>query len=68
MITSLRSGDSVAVHTDASFFDGLDGRVMAPEPEGGFVVALDGRCRCHFERSELEFLGRPQLNLPGVSA
>jgi hypothetical protein len=54
---ALHIGDAVHVHTGASFFDGLDGRVMVPEPEGGYVVALDGGCRCHFERSELELLG-----------
>ena len=60
---TLHIGDSVHVHTDASFFDGLDGRVMAPEPEGGYIVALDGGCLCHFERSELEFDGAPRLRL-----
>lgn len=59
MSLTLHSGDSVLVHSATSHFDGLDGRVMAPEPDGGFVVALDGGCRCHFEPSELELVGRP---------
>lgn len=61
---TLHSGDRVLVHTDRSHYDGVDGRVMSPEPEGGFVVALDGGWRCHFEPSELEFLGRPQIEAP----
>lgn len=65
MSALLHSGDQVLVHTDRSFFDGLDGRVMCPEPEGGYVVALDGGWRCHFELSELELLGSPRTTTTG---
>lgn len=59
MAPLLHSDDLVQVHAQ-SRYDGAPGRVFEPDEEGGYEVDLLG-ARLHFERSELEFLGRPTI-------
>jgi len=60
MAPILHSDDPIQVHQHASRYDGAFGRVFEPDEEGGYEVDVLG-ARLHFERSELEFLGRPTV-------
>ena len=52
----------VIVRSARSRYDGYRGFVVAPDEEGGFEVALPcAALLLHFEPSELEFLGSPQI-------